>query len=184
VQKRSRALVLFDESRIHLAIMRAAESVGGLQQDYLAGVNDKLFDAYAFDEKVAEFLAETVVLCLNSDPHHLIANFPPTIEEIQDKVVHTLRSYGFQNTADAYECYRWGRHWLREGAITEEQFAATVSVKQLAKIEERNRQARLRTRWRGLTKSFAAAASSPWSMIRWRLTNLPWTKLPANCWHG
>ena len=141
VQKRSRALVLFDEGRIHLAIMRAAESIGGLQQDYLPGVNDKLFDAYAFDEKVAEFLAETVVLCLNSDPHHLIANFPPTIEDIQDKVIHTLRSYGFQNTADAYECYRWGRHWLREGAITEPQFAGNgFPSKHLAKIQDRNRQ--------------------------------------------
>jgi uridine kinase len=37
-------------------------------------------------------------------------------------VLHALRSYGFQHTADAYECYRWGRHWLREGAITQDQF--------------------------------------------------------------
>jgi uridine kinase len=102
--------------------MRAAESIGGLQQDYLPGINDKLFDAYALDEKVAEFLTDAVVICLNSDPHHLIANFPPTIEVIQDEVIHVLRSYGFQNTADAYECYRWGRHWLREGAINETQF--------------------------------------------------------------
>ena len=63
-----------------------------------------------------------MVVCLNSDPHHLISNFPPTIETIQDEVLHALRSYGFQNTADAYECYRWGRHWLREGAITPEKF--------------------------------------------------------------
>jgi uridine kinase len=34
-----------------------------------------------------------------------------------------LRSYGFQNTADAYACYRWGRHWLREGAIPPAKFA-------------------------------------------------------------
>ncbi len=122
VQKRNRALVTFDEGRIHHAIMRAAESIGGLQQDYQPGVNDKLFDAYAFDEKVAEFLADAVVICLNSNPHHLIANFPPTIEDIQDLVIHVLRSYGFQNTADAYECYRWGRHWLREGAINDTQF--------------------------------------------------------------
>src|SRR5678816_1790935 len=68
------------------------------------------------------FLADAVVVCLNSDPHHLISNFPPTIEIIQDEVLHVLRSYGFQNTADAYACYRWGRHWLREGAITSEKF--------------------------------------------------------------
>jgi len=89
---------------------------------FLPGVNDKVFDAYGNDEHIASFLADAVVICLNSDPHHLIANFPPTIETIQDEVLHALRSYGFQNTADAYECYRWGRHWTREGAITRENF--------------------------------------------------------------
>ena len=117
VQKRNRALVKFSEERIWRAILRAAESIGGFQQDFLPGINDKIFEAYRTDEKIAGFLADAVVVCLNSDPHHLIANFPPTIETIQDEVLHALRSYGFQNTADAYECYRWGRHWLREGAI-------------------------------------------------------------------
>ena len=141
VQKRSRALVTFDEARIHHAILRAAESIGGLAQDYLPGVNDKLFDAYALEEKVAEFLTETVVICLNSDPHSLIANFPPTIETIQDEVLHVLRSYGFQNTADAYECYRWGRHWLREGAITDAQFAGNGFPRhRLEKIRDWNQQ--------------------------------------------
>jgi len=141
VQKRNRALVTFDEHAIFLAIMRAAESIGGLQQDYLPGINDKLFDAYALDEKVAEFLTDAVVICLNSDPHHHIANFPPTIETIQDLVIHVLRSYGFQNTADAYECYRWGRHWLREGAITDTQFVGNgFPRKRMEKILEWNRQ--------------------------------------------
>ena len=81
-----------------------------------------IFDAHGTDDKIAEFLADAVVVCLNSDPHHLISNFPPTIETIQDEVLHALRSYGFQNTADAYACYRWGRHWLREGAITPDKF--------------------------------------------------------------
>lgn len=122
VQKRNRALVRFDESRIHRAILRAAESVGGFEKERLAGINDFIIDACGSDERVARFLADAVVLCLNSDPHHLIANFPPTIEVIQDEVLHALRSYGFQNTADAYACYRWGRHWLREGAVPPGQF--------------------------------------------------------------
>ena len=122
VQRRNRALTRFDESRIWKAILRAAESIGGFQPDLLPGVNERIFDAYGTDDKIAGFLADTVVICLNSDPHHLIANFPPTIETIQDEVLHALRSYGFQNTADAYECYRWGRHWLREGALTPEKF--------------------------------------------------------------
>jgi uridine kinase len=123
VQKRNRALVRFDEAKIWKAILRAAESIGGFKQDLLPGVNDKVFQAYDSDEKIATFLADTVIVCLNANEHHLIANFPPTIEAIQDEVVHALRSYGFQNTADAYACYRWGRHWLREGAIPAEKFA-------------------------------------------------------------
>src|SRR5262245_49625126 len=122
VQKRNRALVKFDEERIPRAILRAAESIGGFQQDFLPGINDKIFEAYGTDDKIAGFLADAVVVCLNSNPHHLIANFPPTIEKVQDEVLHAMHSYGFQNTADAYACYRWGRHWLREGSITPERF--------------------------------------------------------------
>ena len=123
VQKRNRALVKFDSDRICKVILRAAESIGGFHRDFLPGINDKIFSAQGSDENIAGFLADAAIVCLNSDPHHLISNFPPTIESIQDEVLHTLRSYGFQNTADAYECYRRGRHWLREGALTPEKFA-------------------------------------------------------------
>lgn len=122
VQKRNRALVRFDTERICRAILRAGQSIGGFKQDYLPGTNDKLFESCANDEALARCVSDSVVMLLNSDRQHLIANFPPTIERIQDGVLHVLRSYGFQNTADAYACYRWGRHWLREGAITQEQF--------------------------------------------------------------
>ena len=123
VQRRNRALVRFDQTRIHRAILGAAQSIGGFAQDFLPGVNDRIFDACGGDDgQISQFLADTVTVCLNADPNHLIANFPPRIEAIQDDVVHALRSYGFQNTADAYMCYRWGRHWLREGAITTEKF--------------------------------------------------------------
>jgi uridine kinase len=123
VQKRNRALVRFDPDRIGRAILRAAESIGGFQQDLLPGVNGNVFDACGSDERIARFLSEAVVVCLNSDSHHLISNFPPTIEIIQNKVLHALHSYGFQNTADAYACYRWGRHWMREGAVLPDRFA-------------------------------------------------------------
>jgi uridine kinase len=114
--------VKFDPARIWKAIFRAAESIGGFQRDFLPGINAAVFAAHPTEESIATFLAEAAIICLNADPHHLISNFPPTIETIQDEVLHALRSYGFQNTADAYECYRWGRHWLREGAILPEQF--------------------------------------------------------------
>ena len=122
VQKRNRALVRFDQERIGRATLRAAESIGGFRQDFLPGINDRIFDLAGSDAKIAEFLADTVVICLNSDKHHLISNFPPTIETIQDEALHALHSYGFQKTGDAYACYRWGRHWLREGALTPGKF--------------------------------------------------------------
>ncbi len=124
VQKRNRALVRFDAGHIRKAIFRAAESIGGFRSDFLPGINEQIFQSHNTDQSLATFLADAAVVCLNSNPHHLISNFPPTIETIQDEVLHALRSYGFQNTADAYECYRWGRHWLREGALTQEQFVA------------------------------------------------------------
>ena len=141
IQKRNRALVTFDEGQIRDAILRAAESIGGMRQDFLPAINEKIFDAHGTDVEIAQFLADAVVVGLNADPHHLIANFPPTIETIQDVVLHTLRSYGFQNVADAYECYRWGRHWLREGAITDTQFVANgFPKKRMEKTLEWNRQ--------------------------------------------
>src|SRR5664280_136024 len=141
VQKRNRALVTFDEQLICRAVLRAAESIGGLRQDFLSGINDRIFEAYGTEEALAGFIADAVVLCLNSNPHHFTANFPPTIETIQDGVLHALRSYGFQNTADAYECYRWGRHWLREGAINETQFVGNgFPRKRMEKTLEWNRQ--------------------------------------------
>ncbi|MFO1475481.1 MAG: ATP cone domain-containing protein [Verrucomicrobiota bacterium] len=123
VQKRNRALVRFDQSLIQRAIQRAADSIGGFQQDLLPDINGRLFDAWPQPTDLAGFLSDAVVVCLNSNPQHFIANFPPTIERIQDAVLHVLRSHGFQNTADAYECYRWSRHWLREGAVPAGAFA-------------------------------------------------------------
>jgi len=122
VQKRNRALVRFDLDRIRHAIARAAASVGGFGRDHHPGFNDRVFQACGSDETIAEFVTESVVVCLNAEPRHLISNFPPTIEVIQDAVLHTLRSLGFQHTADAYAGYRWCRHWLREGAISPDQF--------------------------------------------------------------
>ena len=140
IQKRNGSLVNFDAGQIGSAILRAAESIGGFHQDYFDGVNDRILEAYGSDAKIAEFLADAVVVCLNSNREHLIANFPPTIEGIQDGVLHVLRSYGFQSAADVYECYRWGRHWLREGAITETQFVGNgFPKKRMEKTLEWNR---------------------------------------------
>lgn len=122
VMKRNHALVTFDQERMVRAIRRAAESVGGFEQDYLEGVNDRVFAAGKTDEGIAECLSDLVVITLNAEPHHWVSNFPPTVEEIQDTVLHVLSSYGFARISEAYACFRWGHHWVRERAITDEQF--------------------------------------------------------------
>ncbi|MDD5219917.1 MAG: ATP cone domain-containing protein, partial [Candidatus Bipolaricaulis sp.] len=122
IRKRNHALVAFDQDRIVRVILRASTSVGGFEQDYLPGINDRIFAAGETDEGIAQFLSDLVVVCLNADERHHVSNFPPTVEEIQNVVLHVLSSNGFTKVADAYTCFRWGHHWVREGAITEEQF--------------------------------------------------------------
>jgi len=122
IRKRNHSLVAFDPERIVRVIRIASESAGGFEQDYLEGVNDGVFAAGETDDGIAEFLADLVVVCLNADPRHHVSNFPPTVEEIQNVVLHVLNSNGFTTVADAYTCFRWGHHWVRQGAITEEQF--------------------------------------------------------------
>ena len=122
VMKRNRALVTFDQERIFRVIRRAADSNGGFEQDYTQGINDAIFVAGRDRDGIARFLSDLVVICLNGAPHHQVSNFPPTVEDVQQAVLHVLRSTGFTKTADAYECYRWGSHWMREGALAPDQF--------------------------------------------------------------
>jgi uridine kinase len=125
IRKRSHALVAFDQGRIVRAIRRAASSVGGFGQDFLPEINDRVFAAGGSDDGIAEFLSDLVVVCLNADPRHHVSNFPPTVERIQDVVLHVLTSNGFTTVADAYTCFRWGHHWVRQGAIAEGQFVGS-----------------------------------------------------------
>ena len=140
VMRRNHALVTFDQERIVRAIRRAADSNGGFEQDYQKDINERIFAAGATDEGIARFLSDLVVVVLNGDPHHGVANFPPTVEDVQDAVLHVLRSTGFTRTADAYTCFRWGHHWVRQGAITEEQFVRNgYPPKQMDPLIEWNR---------------------------------------------
>jgi uridine kinase len=122
IRKRNHALVAFDQGRVVRAISRAATAVGGFGQDFLTGINDRVFAAGGTDDGIAEFLSDLVVVCLNADPRHHVSNFPPTVEKIQDVVLHVLTSNGFTTIADAYTCFRWGHDWVRLGAIRDEQF--------------------------------------------------------------
>ncbi|MCI2424935.1 hypothetical protein LM599_02800 [Candidatus Acetothermia bacterium] len=147
VMNRDRVLVSFDQSRIVRALARAAASIGGFERDYLPAINGRIFDSCktggpgtATDETIADFLSDLVVTCLNANPYHLVSNFPPNVEQIQDVVLHVLRSYGFTITADAYESFRWGNHWVRQKAITPQQFVRNgYPSAHIEKIEQWNR---------------------------------------------
>src|SRR5581483_7622423 len=163
IQKRNRALVRFDPQKICDAVLRAAKSIGGFQQDFLPSINETIFSSHGSDENIAAFLSDVAIVCLNSNPQHLISNFPPTIEMIQDEVLHALRSHGFQKTADAYECYRWGRHWMRNGYITKELFCDGTA----------------HAAWTRLLDSMNPFVAEKLKMLflnRWRFTKLHWTK--------
>ncbi len=122
IRKRNHSLVTFDPEKVFNVILLSADTAGGFAQDYVPGVNDRVFAAGGTDRGIAEALADMVVVCLNADPRHHVTNFPPTVEEVQDVVLHVLRSNGFTKIADAYTAYRWGHHWVREDAIDDAQF--------------------------------------------------------------
>jgi uridine kinase len=122
VRRRDGALVNFSLEKIIRAIHRAAESIGGFGDAFFPEING-FIQADTSSRSVAKALASMVVMTLNVDERHHIPNFPPDIEKVQDTIVHVLRSYGFTEVADVYEAYRWGKHWIREGAIQSRQFA-------------------------------------------------------------
>jgi len=121
VQLRNGALINFDPGKIRHAMLSAAGSIGGFGSHWQEGVNDLFLDRQNEDQ-IATILSDMVVVTLNSDPRYHIPNFPLHIEDIQNTIIHVLRSYGFVDVADVYEVFRWGKHWMRQGAITPEQF--------------------------------------------------------------
>lgn len=121
VKLRNGALTNFDGEKTRKAILAAARSIGGFAPHHEPGVNDWLLDGHD-DNFISARLAEMVVMALNADTRRHIPNFPPHIEDVQDMIIHVLRSYGFVDVADVYEAYRWGKHWMRTGDITPAQF--------------------------------------------------------------
>lgn len=121
VQLRNGALTNFDPDRIKRAYLGAARSIGGFGQHHEPGINDEILSGRS-EEGVAEVLADMVVMALNADPRYHIPNYPVHIEQVQDMMIHVLRSWGFVDVADVYEAYRWGKHWIRQGDITPAQF--------------------------------------------------------------
>lgn len=121
VRLRNGALINYDQDRIDTALYKAATSIGGFCQGQLPSCSQSLF-AKKSDRLIAEHLANMVTMCLNANPKHHVPNFPPDIEGVQDTIVHVLRSYGFIDVADVFECFRWGKHWIRQDVIGKKQF--------------------------------------------------------------
>lgn len=126
IKKRTGALVPFTIDRIKRAILGAAMEAGGFKR-YI--IEESMYQRYRDEEAevIAMALSDDVILCLNNNPSFLSPNFPPTVEDIQNTVIHVLRSRGFIDIADRFEIYRFSRNYMRMGAanggITEEEVA-------------------------------------------------------------
>jgi ribonucleoside-triphosphate reductase len=92
IQKRDGRIVEFDTSKITAAIFKAAQSVGGA------------------DQQLASELAEEVITYLRQTTEHAV----PTVEEVQDAVEKILIERGHAKTAKAYILYRDRRTRIRE----------------------------------------------------------------------
>ncbi|MGB3977073.1 MAG: ATP cone domain-containing protein [bacterium] len=124
IKKRTGAPVPFDAERIQKAILKATQDIGGFKQDIIP---DTIYSAFKekTDNEIAGLLTDDVIMCLNSHQSYQNPVSAPDVETIQNHVVHVLRSRGFVDTADVYETYRWGKARVREGELTENQFAGS-----------------------------------------------------------
>jgi len=122
ITKRTGARVPFDLYRIQRAILKAAQAIGGFDQDIIPGTIYSAFKDKS-DEEIAYLLTDDVIMCLNATGSYLNPSSPPDVERVQDIVIHVLRSRGFVDTADVYETYRWGKARVREGELSKDAFA-------------------------------------------------------------
>jgi uridine kinase len=126
IKKRTGALTPFDRSRVQRAVLGAAKESGGFKR-YI--IEESMYRRYRDekDEFIAEAICDDIIMCLNNNPSFLSPNFPPTVEDIQNTVVHVLRSRGFIDIADRFEIYRFSRIYLRagvkNGGISEEELS-------------------------------------------------------------
>lgn len=120
--KRTGARVTFCPERIQQAILKAAEAIGGFDQDIIPGTIYAAFKNKQ-DDEIANLLTDDVIMCLNATGSYLNPSSPPDVERVQDIVIHVLRSRGFVDTADVYETYRWGKAKVRQGELPDEVFA-------------------------------------------------------------
>lgn len=124
LKKRTGALTSFDPKRVKKAVLGAAQEAGGFKR-YI--IEESMYRRYKNeeDEFIAEAICDDIVMCLNNNPAFLSPNFPPTVEDIQNTVVHVLRSRGFIEIAERFEIYRFARIYMRagvkNGGITEEE---------------------------------------------------------------
>ena len=109
VRKRDGQIVKFDRNNIRKAIFKAAQSVGGT------------------DEETAERLADEVILYLYAN----VGSRLPVVEEIQDAIEKVLVEQGHAKTAKAFILYRHERAKLRGAPKTRAEADAEDKGKEL-----------------------------------------------------
>ena len=177
VQKRNRALVKFDDTRIRRAILGQRSPLAGSARISCPASMTR-FSRRTARTRTSRSSWRMPWWSAELGPTSPDRQFSPTIETIQDEVLHALRSYGFQNTADAYACYRWGRHWLREGAIAPDKFVGNGFPKeQMEKTLAWNRKHGLRHRGRSERNHARRSDQAAGGRIAGGFTSSRWTRL-------
>lgn len=106
IQKRDGRIVVFDANKITEAILAAAKSVGGCDQNIALGLTPKVLTALEEQYKVNLF----------------------NVENVQDVVEKVLIENGHAKTAKAYILYRAERSRIREGKSTLMNMVADILV--------------------------------------------------------
>ena len=168
VQKRNRALVTFDRGP-HL---QGDLARGGIHRRFSAGLSAghqrQDFRRARTDEKIAAFIADAVIVCLNSDPQHLIANFPPTIETIQDRCCMRCAVTVSKTRRTPTHVIAGAGIGCAKARSRRSNSPATVFRGSAWSGRSNGTASAGATRWRGSTKSCAAAKSSRSSTNRSR----------------
>jgi len=133
--------------------------------------------------RITQFLADAVVVCLNADAHHLIANFPPTIETIR-RMSFTRSGATVSEHGGRLRVLPMGTALAsRGGDLAREVVGNGFPLAEMEKTLELNRR-RGCDSVAGLNELVRSGKINRWWRIRWHFTSSRLTRRPGRSWLG
>lgn len=129
-------LMDFNKEKIAIAILKAANDVGGLKKNIDPdSIYVRLKDEP--EEVIAQALTEDVILCLNMQREFRSPHHPPTLDQLHDVVIDVLKDRGFDSASSSYSIWREGVHARRIGWIKPEEFCGNGRPSESLKAREK-----------------------------------------------